>query len=161
MTSVKQHLLAAVAALALAAVPGGGALAGAKPKGAKATPPEAIMQLYAGKTSNWSRGGHAYWAPDGSFQGVNKTGDAVGIGKWYVTRKGKLCSEADWHKAVDGVLQVVSSQNCWQFVTAPDGTVWERYLGEDSNWYRHKAEKQVNGNSGKRQFRKVSKRLGL
>ncbi|MDC0658149.1 DUF995 domain-containing protein [Leisingera sp. SS27] len=161
MISVKQHLAAAAAAFALAAVPASGAWAGAKPKGAKATPPEVIMQLYAGKTSNWSRGGHAYWAPDGSFEGVNKSGDAVGIGKWYVTRKGKLCNEADWHKAVDGVVKTVSNESCWQFVTAPDGSVWERYLGEDGSWYRHKPEKQVSGNSQRRLFRKISKRLGL
>ncbi|KIC18838.1 DUF995 domain-containing protein [Leisingera sp. ANG-Vp] len=161
MTSLKQYFLAGAAALALAALPGTGALAAAKPKGAKATPPEVIMQLYAGKTSNWSRGGHAYWAADGSFQGINKTGDAVGTGKWYVTRKGKLCSEADWHKAVDGAVKVLPFKSCWQFVTAPDGTVWERYLGEDGGWYRHNAEKQVSGNSQKRLFRKISKRLGL
>ncbi|UWQ78149.1 DUF995 domain-containing protein [Leisingera sp. S132] len=99
--------------------------------------------------------------PDGSFEGVSKGGDAVGIGKWYVTRKGKLCNEADWHQAVDGVVKTVSNESCWQFVTAPDGSVWERYLGGDGSWYRHKPEKQVSGNSQRRLFRKISKRLGL
>lgn len=161
MISVKQNVQLAVAVCVLAAMPAASALAGGKPKGAKATPPEVILQLYAGKTSNWNSGGHAYWGPGGRFQGINKTKDAVGIGKWYVTRQGKLCHEANWHKAEGGAVKAYPHKSCWQFVTAPDGTVWERYLNEDGDWYRHKPGKQVNGNSQQRLFGRISRDLGL
>lgn len=161
MTAIKRSLKLAAVASVLAALPATAVLAGGKPKGAKATPPEVIQQLYAGKTSNWNSGGHAYWAPDGRFQGINKTKDAVGIGKWYVTSRSKLCHEANWHKAEGGAVKAYPHKSCWQFVTAPDGTVWERHLNEKGDWYRHQRGKQVNGNTQQRLFRKISQDLGL
>ncbi|MBY6044825.1 DUF995 domain-containing protein [Phaeobacter italicus] len=150
-------VVAAVSALSTPAMSAGG-----KPKGAQPTPPQEIISLYRGMTSTWNSGGSVYWAPDGTFQGINRRKDAVGVGKWFVTSKSKLCAEVTWNAVVAGKPKTLDDEQCWQFVTAPDGTIWERYLsGDDRKWYRHKREKQSKGNSRKRLFQKISAQLGL
>ncbi len=139
----------------------GSALADKKPKGAKKTDPQTIVQLYSGKTSNWNRGGHAYWGSGGKYKGINKKETAVGVGKWYVTTTGKLCSEATWYWEDGGKTKSEPYDMCWEFVTAPDGTVWERDLKDKSEWYRHNYDKQVKGDTQKRKFNKIAKSLGL
>jgi len=138
-----------------------GAWADKKPKGAKKTDPQTIIQLYAGKTSNWNRGGHAYWGPGGVYKGIIKDETSVGNGKWYVTTNGKLCSEATWYWKEGAETKSGPFETCWEFVTAPDGTVWERFLNEKSEWYRHKPEKQVNGDTQRNKFNRIAKQLGL
>ncbi len=132
-----------------------------QPKGSTATPPNEIAKLYAGKTSAWNRGGFAYWKPNGEFHGVGKTGDAVGIGKWYVTTKSKLCHETIWHWIKDGQQEHGDYKHCWEFVTAPDGTIWQRDLTDKSEWYRYKASKHTKGNSQKRAFNSLRKQFGV
>lgn len=147
-----------VAAIFLAA---GESLAKGKPKGAKRTDPQTIAQLYSGKTTNWRLGGSFYWAPNGTLQGIGQKEGAVGIGRWYVTNRGKLCNETDWYWFENGARQYKRFEECWEFVTAPDGTIWERFIPEKSNWYRHSIRSQVRGNPHQRKFNKLKKDLGL
>lgn len=153
-------ILSAVAAVSLILL-AGESLAKGKPKGAKATDPQQIAQLFSGKTSNWSRGSTFYWAPNGVMHGVGKSGDSIGIGKWFVTNKGKLCNETTWYWPENGQTKSDLYEECWEFVTAPDGTIWERYLPEKSDWFKHKHEKQVKGDTQKSKFNKIKKDLGL
>ncbi|EDZ48405.1 conserved hypothetical protein [Rhodobacterales bacterium Y4I] len=117
---MKHFICAAFAIAAIALSPP--AFAGSKPKGAKPADPKQIAALYAGKTSHWNRGGFAYWGPGGEFQGLGKSGDSVGIGKWYVTNRGKLCHETNWYWMEGGKKESTNGKWCWEFVTAPDGT---------------------------------------
>lgn len=137
------------------------ALAEKKPKGAKPTDPQQIASLYAGKTSHWNNGGFAYWGPGGEYQGLNKTGDAIGVGKWYVTNRGKLCHESKWYWEEGGVAKSDDGTWCWDFVTAPDGVVWERFQEDKKNWYRHSAEKQRNGNTQKKKLASMRAKFGI
>ncbi|MES0827579.1 DUF995 domain-containing protein [Ruegeria sp. SCP11] len=154
-------LLCTVAVLGLLISSTSSALADKKPKGAKKTDPQTIAQLYSGKTSNWNSGGHAYWGPGGEYKGINKKGTAVGIGKWFVTTKGRLCNETIWYWPEDRQTKSEPYEECWEFVTAPDGTIWERYMPDKTEWYRHKPEKQVKGDAAKSKFNKIAKSLGL
>jgi phage/plasmid-associated DNA primase len=151
--------LAATAAITLAGA--SAALADKKPKGAKKTEPQVIAQLYAGKTSNWNSGGHAYWGANGQYKAINKKGTAVGVGKWFVTTRGRLCNETTWYWPEDGQTKSEPYEECWEFVTAPDGTIWERYMPDKTEWYRHKTEKQVNGEAEKAKFNRIASNLGL
>ena len=138
----------------------GSVTAAGKPKGASGTDPQVIYKLYAGKTSHWNRGGTAYWAPDGSFRGINKNRDWIGEGKWYVTTSSKLCYEALWREADAASTESDSGKWCWEFVTAPDGQIWERFLPERTDWYLHKTEKQHNGETQKAVFRSLKAKAG-
>lgn len=143
------------------ALAGSAAFAQGKPRGAKKTDPQKIVQLYAGKTSNWNRGGHAYWGSDGSYLGIGRDPSWIGVGKWYVTTRGRLCAEATWTGMPEGKLETSDYEACWEFVTAPDGQIWERYLPEKSDWYRHKPEKQVNGHTQRRKINALRKKYGV
>jgi len=136
-------------------------LADKKPKGAKATDPNVIIGLYSGKTSKWNRGGYAYWQSNGEYHGIGSKGDWVGIGKWYVTTKSKLCNETQWHGIKDGKQTQSPHKFCMEFVTAPDGTIWERNVTEKSDWYRHKTSKQTKGDTQKRKFSALRKQFGV
>lgn len=146
-----------ITAISLATV----ALADKKPKGAKPTNPQQIVNLYSEKTSHWNSGGFAYWGPGGEYQGLSKTGEAVGIGKWYVTNRGKLCHESEWFWDEGGQVKSDDGKWCWNFVTAPDGQVWERWQDDKKNWYRHKPEKQHNGNTQKMKINALRAKLGV
>jgi hypothetical protein len=158
MKSAKTIAITALTAASLALLPAAGALAKSKPKGAKPTDPQFIIDSYAGKTSSWNSGGFAYWGADGTYRAINKRHDAVAEGKWYVTNRGKLCTESDWRGREDGELKVTPYKACWKFLTDPEGVVWEEYRGS-KDWYRHKPEKQQKGDTQRRLFQKVSATL--
>lgn len=155
--TVARNILALAVSLGLAA---GAAVAAGKPKGAQPTDPQVIWKLFAGKTSHWNQGGTAYWGPDGTYRGVNRNGDAIGEGKWYVTTASKMCHESVWRKAQRGSSGSEVGKWCWEFVTAPDGQIWERFLPDRSDWYRHRPEKQRNGETHRRQFRQLKAQAG-
>ncbi|PWE34141.1 hypothetical protein DDZ14_02690 [Maritimibacter sp. 55A14] len=136
------------------------ALAGGKPEGAKPTNPKKIYKLFAGKTSNWNRGGYAFWGPKGELQATGKSG-SVGVGKWYVTTSSKLCQEATYYWTENAVRKSEVGKWCWQFVTAPDGTIYEKYLPENTDWYPYDKRKQVKGNMHGREYQKLLRKFGL
>ena len=157
--TVSRTLVAASLAVALSS---GMAMADkSPPKGSKPTDPNTIIKLYAGKTSNWNSGGGAYWAPNGDLQATGRKGHAVGLGKWYVTTKSKLCQDATYYWEENGSTQTENWEGCWEFKTAPDGVVWERFLPEKGEWWPHRPEKQVKGNTLKNQLNSNRKRLGV
>ncbi|WP_027234561.1 DUF995 domain-containing protein [Leisingera caerulea] len=156
---MKRSIVAAIAVTAIALT--SPVFAGSKPKGAKPADPKQIAALYAGKTSHWTRGGYAYWGPGGEFLGVGKSGDSVGIGKWYVTTRGKLCHETQWYWLEKGERKSTDGKWCWDFVTAPDGVVWERFQEDKSNWYRHKPAKQHNGNTQRSKISSLRSKIGV
>lgn len=138
----------------------GSALAAGKPKGAKPTSPDVIWKLYAGKTSHWNSGGFAYWGPDGTYRGISKTGEWFGEGKWYVTTRGRMCHESAWQKAEAGSTKSDPDKWCWEFVTAPDGQVWERFIPDKTDWYRHNPAKQHGGETQRSRFRTMKTAAG-
>ncbi|WP_101065697.1 DUF995 domain-containing protein [Roseovarius salinarum] len=144
-----------------AALLAGAAYAGGKPSGATPTDPQKIYRLFAGKTSNWDSGGHAYWGPDGTYRGIGETGVGVGSGKWYVTTASKMCHESTWHWAEDGRRKSKSGKWCWEFATAPDGTIFERFLTKNTDWVPHRRDKQVRGDTQARRHKAISRQLGL
>jgi len=137
------------------------AMADQKPKGAKPTDPKMVFSLYAGKTSFWDRGGTAYWKADGTFQGTGKDPTWIGLGKWTVNTKSRLCADVNWFGVKDGKQVSEPFQMCFDFVTAPDGTIWEKNVGEKSEWYRHKEAKQKNGDQNSKQVNKMRKQYGV
>lgn len=131
------------------------------PKGSQPTDPQAIIKLYAGNTSYWDRGGSAYWGPKGKFQSTGSKGTGYGTGKWYVPNTSKLCQDAKYQWLEGSALKSEDYKGCWEFKTAPDGVVWERFLPEKTEWYKHKASKQRKGNGNARAFKANGKKLGL
>ncbi|MCP5073625.1 MAG: DUF995 domain-containing protein, partial [Rhodobacteraceae bacterium] len=89
------------------------------------------------------------------------TGKAVGIGKWYVTKKAKLCHESNWYWDESGTTKSDSGKWCWDFVTDPNGVVWERFQKDKRNWYRHNEDKQKAGNTKKRKIKALRVKLGV
>jgi hypothetical protein len=131
------------------------------PQGAQPTDPEKILDLYTGKTSNWNGGGYAYWGSRGELQSTSPDGTAAGVGKWYVTTASKLCQDATYYWLENGTRNSEADKYCWKFMTAPDGTIWEKYLPGDGGWYRHEYAKQVRGNPHRREYQALLQKLGL
>jgi hypothetical protein len=131
------------------------------PKGSTPTDPNTIVKLYAGKTSFWDRGGVAYWGPGGKFRSTGGKGTAYGEGKWYVTTASKLCQETIYHWSKDGAVESEDYKGCWEFKTAPDGVIWERFLPEETEWYRHRTDKQKNGNAAASTIKAAARKFGF
>jgi hypothetical protein len=131
------------------------------PKGSQPTDPQVIGKLYNGKTSYWDRGGSAYWGPGGVLESTGAKGNAYGKGKWYVTNTSKLCQEATFYWTEGNAVKSEDWKGCWEFATAPDGVIWERFLPEKSEWYKHKTEKQKNGNGNAKVFKANGKNIGF
>ncbi len=131
------------------------------PKGSTPTDPQEIARLFNGKTSFWNSGGSAYWGPGGVFESTGRKGEDYGKGKWYITTSGKLCQEATYYWMESNTVKNDDWKGCWEFQTAPDGVVWERFLPDKTEWYRHNAGKQKNGNANAKAFKANGAKLGF
>ncbi|WP_170424817.1 DUF995 domain-containing protein [Ruegeria arenilitoris] len=131
-----------------------------KPNGAKNADPQQVIDIYLGKTWNWSKGG-SYWGSGGKFQAVwddDPSDPAVSYtdGKWYVTSKGTLCYESVWHwtgkDKADEVLK-----NCWRHVIDKDGQVWRSDHRDQNDFHKLDPDKIANGNKIKPTYNKYKK----
>ena len=131
-------LLGAVAICTLA-LP---AMADPKPRGAKPADGQMIANIYVGKTQNWKtcKAG-IYYGGKGKAQAYcHKEGDkepGVGIGKWTVTRKGKVCADMIWYwREGDGYGSKPNDKpDCINHVVDKEGTIWRNWDG-NKDWWR-------------------------
>lgn len=124
---------------ALSIVLSGHAVADPKPSGLKPMDAQQLANLYAGRTDTWTRncGGGIYFGGGWEAQATcTKKGDSVGLGKWSVNRKGKVCWELTWYwPDGDGVGSKVEDKNCVTVLLDPQGVVWRNWDG-DKDWWK-------------------------
>lgn len=155
ITIFKKICIATVfAAIAFSTVP---ANAGSKPRGAKPANPKMIIQLYAGNTWVWSKGG-LYMMPGGKAQAVWE--QSIGSGTWSVTTKGTLCRTMIWHWIGDGgKAGSEPKRQCNRHVVDKDGVIWQRH-DEDNDWYRLNIDGKIKrGNKIKSIYRKIERKI--
>lgn len=141
------------------------ALADPKPRGSKAADGQTVANMYVGKTQEWKRcRGGVYFGGGGKAEGychLEGKDPSVGIGKWSVTRKGKVCSDMQWHW---GEGESNSKQNdkpdCIQHVVDTEGQIWRRF-GDDKDWWRFGPDSVGKGNTLKRQTNKLKRKFKL
>ncbi len=81
-----------------------------------------LVEIYRDKTWAWENG-HAYFAPDGTFQAaVGRTESATGT--WYGVKGGKICFRAEWTtEAGSG-----PAKKCWKHVADEEKQLWQAPL---------------------------------
>lgn len=144
-----------------------------KPKGAKNAAPKAVIQLYAGTTTEWTNG-WAYWAPDGNFRVYWKNRDtsytkySVAVGKWTVDGKGKRCHQATWHARKKGsktTEEIKGGKQCRVHVVDGEGNIWvqDHHKNSDKEWWeiKYEADKTSKGEIKKSAFRALAKKFGV
>lgn len=83
---------------------------------------EWLEQKYSDKTWKWENG-HAYFAPDGTFQAaVGRKQSATG--KWYGVKGGKICFKAEWTSDAGSG----PAKKCWKHVADEDKQIWQAPL---------------------------------
>jgi hypothetical protein len=81
-----------------------------------------LVDLYSDKTWEWENG-HAYFAPDGTFQAAVGP-DESAEGKWYGVKDGKICFKATWtNEAGSG-----PAKKCWKHVADDQKRLWQASL---------------------------------
>ena len=81
-----------------------------------------LEQTYRDKTWEWDNG-HAYFAPDGSFQAaIGRTQSATG--KWYAQKGGKICFQAEWTTEAGSKPAI----KCWRHVADRENHLWQAPL---------------------------------
>jgi hypothetical protein len=162
LTKLLPGLFAAVIPLGMATF----AMADPKPGGAKNMDPNAVIDIYLGKTWEWSKGG-AYWGGGGAFQAVldedpNDPSVSYTDGKWYVTSKGTLCYDTVWKwstmTASDGAGAQV--KNCWLHVVDADGQVWRSDHENQRDFHRINFDRIKSGNQIKRTYDQYKRQAG-
>ena len=99
-----------------------------------------LANLYAGRTDTWKRncGGGIYFGGGWEAQATcTKKGDSVGIGKWSVSRSGKVCWELTWYwpEGSGKVGSKPAEKNCVTVRGDPQGAVWRNWDG-DKDWWK-------------------------
>jgi len=157
-----KHALFATIALAAFAVP---AAADPKPRGSKPADGQMIANMYVGKTQDWKncRGGIYYGSGGAATAYCHKEGDKanVGIGRWTVTRKGKVCADMHWHWGKgEGNSKRNDEQDCINHIVDKEGQIWRRW-NDNKDWWRFDAESVVKGDTLKRKKNKLKRSFGL
>jgi len=88
-----------------------------------------LTDFYANQTWDWGNG-HAYFAPDGTFQAVLTPGQS-GEGKWYVKNKGMLCFKGTWKSPAGSG----PAKKCWKHQKDQQGRLYQAPL---DGWFRSK-----------------------
>ena len=157
---VMMALAVVIAALALPAA------AERKPKGSKRSDPALIHKLYVGTTSTAQLESgleSEYFAPDGSYQAISG-GETLGIGKWYVTKRGSLCNEAEWYYVRKGVLKPKRLKTCLHHVTDPYGVVWMQNPILSRGWFPQEFVRSgtyAKGNPNRKTFERLKAEKGI
>ncbi|WP_291734551.1 DUF995 domain-containing protein [Leisingera sp. F5] len=114
------------------------AIADPKPQNVKVTGAQDLANLYGGKTQIWKgcKGGIYFGANWEAQAYCAKHPDSVGLGKWRIDGKGRVCHEMNWYRAKDGeVASKEKKEECVSHVTAEDGIVW-RSWPDDREWWK-------------------------
>ncbi|MGB3245355.1 MAG: DUF995 domain-containing protein [Sulfitobacter sp.] len=134
--------LTIVALLASLAAP---ALADPKPSGAKPPDAQALANLYAGRSETWkSCKGGVYFGGKWEAQAYcARDGESVGLGKWSVSRNGKICHQMSWYwpKGDKTVGSKVEDTKCIAHLVDAQGTIWRNWE-EDNDWWRMDVDKK-------------------
>lgn len=143
---------------------GGAALADPKPKGAKPVPAQTIANLYAGKTQNWkSCNAGIYYGGGWEAQAFcEKDGKAVGLGKWSVSNKGRVCHQLTWFwQDGDGYGSKKSDADCISHLIDSDGVIWRKW-DSDKDWWRLTSTKSMTkGFKHKAKINRLRRKLGV
>lgn len=153
-------ILAAVfAATTLAMTP---AQADPKPSGAKPPDAQVLANLYAGRTQLWRscKAGIYFGAKWEAQAYCEKSGKSVAIGKWSVSRDGKLCHDMTWYwKEGDGYGSKKDG-GCVRHLVDADGTMWRKW-DSDPEWWRFNEERTPKGFKYKNKVNRLRKQLKI
>ena len=140
------------------------AFADPKPKGAKSASAQTVANHYAGKTHHWkSCKGGIYFGANWQAQAYcNKEGPSIGLGKWSVTKRGKICHELTWYwPKGDGHGSKVDKKDCTEHVVDANGEMWRSWQGE-KDWWRSQYQKNLEkGFKHKSKINRLRKKLKL
>jgi len=147
-----------LASLVAVSISGAASAAGKKPKPSFPADPKEVIAIYNGNTWTWSKGG-SYWGNGGKFEAI--WGDAIGIGKWYVTTKGTLCYEAIWYETNGSKSKPL--KRCWEHVKDAEGVYYQQSTDpkDRKKWGWVKNTKVSKGNGIKSELKKLKQKAGL
>lgn len=131
-----------------------GALADKLPKEAIELTADEVKAIYTGVSSDWKRS-NAYFAPDGKYLSVAKSGNWHGEGKWDV-KGNKVC--ADLVVRVPKENRSESVLNCWTWFKEGK-TYWTLYSGEKdqkTSYYDTEIERLSKGDKVSKKFQKLA-----
>lgn len=115
------------------------AYADPKPSGGKRVDPQTVANIYTGKTQLWKRdcNGGIYYGPKGqAFAWCRKHHQNVGIGKWTIDSKGRVCDELKWYwPEGSGVGSKMGNKTCISHLVDAEGTMWRNWTN-DKDWWR-------------------------
>ncbi|WP_425044047.1 DUF995 domain-containing protein [Primorskyibacter sp. S87] len=135
-----------------------------KPKGATGASAQAVANLYGGMTQTWKTcQGGIYYGPNWEAQAwCGKNPDNVGIGKWRVDNKGRVCHDLTWYwPNSDGYGSKQDGGECISHVTDAEGNLW-RSWPQDSEWWRATGSKSLNkGFTYKSKVRRAKRKMKL
>ena len=132
-----------------------------KPKGAKPPDAQTLANFYAGKTTIWkSCDGGIYFGGEWQAQATcRKKGKSVGLGKWSVSRDGRVCWQLNWYwpNGADGVGTKIEPQSCTYHLVDANGTMWRRWQ-DDAEWWK---PNDASGFKFKRHITRLRKELNV
>ncbi|WP_193747566.1 DUF995 domain-containing protein [Leisingera sp. ANG-M7] len=138
------------------------ATADPKPQNAAVPAAQELANLYGGKTQIWKKcQGGVYYGPRWEAQGYcAQHPNSVGVGKWHIDGRGRVCQKMTWYHSKDGALIAKEGEEeCISHLQAADGIVW-RSWPKDREWW--KATNSVSLEKGfkfKSKIRRLRKKL--
>lgn len=123
--------------------------------------PTEVFHIYAGKSESWGSGSGAYWNSDGTFYAVNSAEESIGVGKWYVTTAGRVCSEGKWYWRQDFGVEDRRLRTCTRFRRDGDGDLWTTTEGLTGPWFPFEGDNFSRGNIVSSSFTGMVEMLGL
>lgn len=161
MKLFKRNLIVA-AALSALVLP---AYADPKPRGTKPADGQTVANMYVGKTQTWKRcrGGVFYGGGGAAEAYCHIEGDSenVGIGRWTVTSKGRVCADMQWHWGKgEGKSKRNDEPDCIDHIVDKDGQIWRRW-NDDKDWWKFSDDSVDKGHTLKRKTNKLKRKFGL
>lgn len=156
----KAKLVGALIAI-MAATP---ALADPKPKGAKPVDAQTLANMYVGTSQTWKgcKGGIYYGGKYEAQAYCSKEGESVGVGKWTVDRKGRVCHELIWYwpqgKGVGSKPQ--DKKECVAHLMDANGNIWRNW-NNDKDWWQLGPKDMIKGFKLKRKVKRLRKKLSV
>ncbi|MBY6065496.1 DUF995 domain-containing protein [Leisingera aquaemixtae] len=102
-----------------------------------------------------------YYGPRWEAQAYcGKHPDSVGVGKWYIDAKGRVCQKLTWYWAKNGErLSEPGEEECISHLTAADGIVWRSWPKDREWWKATNSASLEKGFKFKSKIRRLRKKL--
>lgn len=133
-----------------------------RPQGAVATDPKVVVGYYANRTFGHRDSRFVYWGMDGTYRGAIKDFQTVRLGKWYVTKKSRMCFEGHKYRLINGQTISEPEKECRDFVTDPAGKQWHQKTDSNYRWSDAPLTKSwKRGETYRIRLRRAFRKLGL